>query len=61
MESYAALLALGFEPVENCRVQMGGLYFFNRDFTLYDKNGDNERAYALDEALGVFFEIGLEF
>ncbi len=61
MESFAALLALEFVPVEKCWVQIGGLYFFNRDFTLYNKDGDNERTYGLDDALGVFLEIGLDF
>ncbi|MCP4351686.1 MAG: hypothetical protein GY795_39980 [Desulfobacterales bacterium] len=61
MESYSALLALGIELVENCDIQVGGLYFFNRDLTLYNKDGDNGRTYGLDEALGMFLNVSLAF
>ncbi len=61
VESYSALLALGIELVENCEIQVGGLYLFNRDFTLYNKDGDNERTYGLDEALGMFLNVSLKF
>lgn len=61
MEGMGGKLAFTFAPFEACTVTLGGVTNFDREYTIYDKNGDNGRSYKLDDAAGGFASIGFEF
>lgn len=60
-ESYGAMLAYVSEPIEHCQVTLGGAIYFDRTYKIYDKNGNNEKEYDLDDAAGGFVSIGFTF
>jgi len=60
-EGMGGILTFTFAPIEGCTVTLGGVANFDREYTIYDKDGDNGRSYELDDAAGGFASIGFEF
>ena len=63
LESEHMMAGVGFEynPAKNCKVNMSLRYFFNRELTTYDKDGDHERNYDVDNSWGGVLSVAFTF
>jgi len=52
---------LEYSPVQNFKINLGVRYYFNRQMTIYDKDGNNEREYDVDNAWGGALSLKFDF
>ncbi len=58
---FLGFVSMAYQPFENFEVTVGGQFAFEREYTLYDANGDNERDYDIDDAGGGFVRVSFGF
>lgn len=61
IESMGGKLAFTFSPFELCSVSIGAGASFNREYTIYDQNENEQNEYDLDDTYTGFFSVGFEF
>jgi len=63
MESERMLTGAGLEysPVPNCKIALSMRYYFNRQMTIYDKDGNNQHDYDVDNAWGGTLSLKFDF
>ncbi len=54
-------LGLEWTPAANLVLYVGARYYFKRELTLYDLDGDNERTFDVDDAWGGVFRVTWKF
>lgn len=54
-------LQLEYSPIKQLRLEASVIYAFNRTFTAYNKDGDNETEYDVDNALGGILRVVYRF
>lgn len=60
-ESYGGMVGYIFQPSEQCSITVGATYYFDRQYNIYDKNGENKKEYDLDNAAGGFITASFTF
>lgn len=60
-ERFGGFLEYELKPADFCKLSLGGAFFFDREYRLYDKDGNDERVYDLDDAGGGFASISFMF
>lgn len=60
-ESYGGMLAYIFQPTKRCQVTAGATYYLDRQYNIYDRNGENKKEYDLDNAVGGFVSASFQF
>jgi long-subunit fatty acid transport protein len=62
-ENQEILVGTGLEysPLPHCKINLGLRYYFNRQMTIYDKDGNNDRDYDVDNAWGGMLNLKFSF
>ena len=61
IKEYDAAIAFKFFPIEFLELKAGVNYKFEREYTIYDSDGENEKDYETDNAWGGFLAVTLQF
>jgi len=54
-------LAATWNPLENVSLTLAPSYHFDRSMTIYDRDGDEDKEYDLDNAAGAFMGVSVAF
>ena len=60
-ESYGVSAGIIYTPVKMLNIRAGVQSFFDREYTLYDKSGDEVASYDTDPSLGGYVTVGFAF
>lgn len=60
-ESYGVSAGIIYTPVKMLNIRAGVQSFFDREYTLYDRDGDEFASYDTDPSLGGYVTVGLAF
>jgi len=60
-ESLGGMVTYIFQPVKHCQITVGATYYLDRQYNIYDENGENKKEYDLDNAAGGFVSASFLF